>query len=58
MGSVFSWVATIIALAGTMRREKYPLAPYIQQEKEYIRRKQEKATERNRRRKLYKTMKK
>lgn len=40
------------------RREKYPLAPYIQQEKEYIRRKQEKATERNKKRKLYKEIKK
>lgn len=40
------------------RKEKYPLAPYIQQEREYIRRKQEKATERNKRRKSYKAMKK
>lgn len=36
------------------RREKYPLDPYIQQEREYIRRKQESATERNKRRNLYK----
>lgn len=40
------------------RREKYPLAPYIQREREYIRRKQGKATERNKKRKLYKSMKK
>lgn len=40
------------------RREKYPLAPYIQQEREYIRKKQEKAEQRNKMRKLYKAMKK
>lgn len=40
------------------RREKYPLDPYIQQEKEYIRMKQEKAAQRNKMRKLYKAMKK
>lgn len=40
------------------RREKYPLAPYIQQEREYIRKKQEKAEQRNKNRKLYKAMKK
>lgn len=40
------------------RKEKYPLAPYIQQEREYIRKKQEKAEQRNKRRKLYKAMKK
>lgn len=40
------------------RREKYPLAPYIQQEREYIRMKQERAEQRNKKRKLYKVMKK
>lgn len=34
-----------------MRREQNPLAKYIQAEREYIGRKQAKATERNRRRK-------
>lgn len=40
------------------RREKYPLAPYIKQEREYIRMKQERAEKRNKKRKLYKAIKK
>jgi len=37
----------------TKRREKYPLKPYIDMEKEHIKRKQEKAEEKNKRRKTH-----